>query len=561
MGNEPWWKHGVVYQIYPKSFRDGNGDGVGDLPGIIEKLDYLVWLGVDALWLSPVYPSPDYDNGYDVSDYDDIDPRYGTMEDFDRLIREAHARNLKVILDLVVNHTSDAHEWFQRSLAEKDGTRRDFYIWRNGKPDGSPPNNWGALFGGSAWTRPEGETQYYLHLFSPHQPDLNWDNANLREEIYAMMHRWLDRGVDGFRMDVISLIAKPDDLSDGEAGANGYYDPRSRIASNSKVHFYLKEMRQRALSGHDAMTVGEASAVTLAEARWFSNLDGSELDMVFQFEHMDLDGGESFKWSDSTIPLVGLKRVMAKWQQGLEGSGWNALFWNNHDQPRMLSRMGDEGELRETSAKMLATCLHMMKGTPFVYQGEELGMTNMHFTSADQLRDAESINAYRTYTQSGEISESDMMRFIRMKSRDNARTPMQWDATLGSGFTESVPWMEINPNHTDINAEEQLTRNDSVLAHYQKLIHLRHTYDVIAQGEFVPYAQDDPHIFAFLRKLSYESIFVCCNYTPKALLFEPPIEFTSEKTQVLLSNVLNSSYLTMHQLAPFEATVLILKEE
>ncbi|MPM21846.1 Oligo-1,6-glucosidase [bioreactor metagenome] len=561
MDEHRWWKEIVVYQIYPKSFCDSNGDGVGDLQGIIEKLDYLMWLGVGALWLSPIYPSPECDNGYDVSDYDAVDPHYGTMMDFDRLIREAHARNIKVIIDLVVNHTSEAHKWFRESCISKHSPKRDYYIWRDGKADGSPPNNWGALFGGAAWTRPEGGDQYCLNLFSPQQPDLNWSNPSLRKEIYAMMRRWLDRGVDGFRLDVISLIAKPEDISDGPVGPSGYFDPRRRIAANPQVHRYLREMRDRVLRGRDIVTVGEASAATLGDARLFSNPDGSELDMVFQFEHMDLDGGESFKWTERTIPLDGLKRVMAKWQHGLEGSGWNALFWSNHDQPRMLSRMGDEGELRETSAKMLATCLHMMKGTPFIYQGEELGMTNMRFSRPDQLRDTESINAYFKYTQNGEFSKSDMMRLISLKSRDNARTPMQWSATPGAGFTKSAPWMDINPNYTYINVAEQRSRSDSVLAYYRELIRLRQAYEVVAYGEFIPFAQDDPCVFAYVRKLPGQRLFVCCNYTKKTLRFMPPEEFVGTRARMLLTNVENSEYVTLHLLAAYEAVVLLANEE
>lgn len=561
MDERRWWKECVAYQIYPQSFYDSNGDGVGDIPGVIEKLDYLAWLGVDVLWISPFFPSPGFDNGYDISDYEGIDPRYGTMADFERLLNDAHARGLKVIIDLVVNHTSDEHPWFVESCASADNPKRAYYIWRSGREDGGLPNNWGALFGGPAWTRKQPGDSCYLHLFSPRQPDLNWDNPLLRKDVYAMMRRWLDKGVDGFRMDVISLIAKPDDFSDGPVGPSGYCDPRARIAANPRVHSYLREMNSEVLAGYDMMTVGEASATTLEEARHFSNPDGSELNMLFQFEHMDLDGGETFKWNDRTIPLAELKKVMVKWQQGLEKSGWNALFWNNHDQPRMLSRMGDEGKWREASAKMLAACLHMMKGTPFVLQGEELGMTNMHFTAPDQLRDSESINAYRRYTQNGDISVSDMLRYISLKGRDNARTPMQWSAAPGAGFTTAVPWMDINPNHSFVNAQEQLSRSDSVLAYYRELIRLRHQYAVVVYGEFAPFAQEDPQVFAYTRTLAGQSLFVCCNFTSQTLAFAPPEIFTGPQAQLLLTSTQTSTFTADKWLAPYEAVILLKEEE
>lgn len=561
MDERRWWKESVVYQIYPQSFCDGNGDGVGDIPGIISKLGYLASLGVDALWLSPFYPSPGYDNGYDISNYEAVDPRYGTMADFETFLQGAHTRGLKVIIDLVVNHTSSEHPWFKAALESKQHPKRDYYIWRDPAANGGPPNNWGALFGGPAWTLDDASGQYYLHLFSPQQPDLNWDNPVLREDIYAMMRRWLDKGVDGFRMDVISLIAKPDDFSDGPVGQSGYFDPRARIAANPELHSHLREMRQKALAGRDAMTVGEASATTLDEARQLTNPNGSELDMVFQFEHMDLDGGETFKWTDRTIPLPELKHVMTKWQQGLEGCGWNALFWNNHDQPRILSRLGHEGEWREASAKMLAICLHMMKGTPFVYQGEELGMTNMHFTTPEQLRDSESRNAYHRYTQDDSIAKKDMLHYISLKSRDNARTPMQWSAAPGAGFTTEVPWMALNPNHLHINAEEQLKREDSVLAFYKRLIRLRHSHEVIVYGRYLPHALEDPRSFSYFRVLGGQTLFVCCNFTADTIKFSLPAGFAGPHTQLLLSNQEHGTYMADGCLAPFEAVVLLKKEE
>jgi oligo-1,6-glucosidase len=545
----------VVYQIYPKSFHDSDGDGVGDLRGIIGKLDYLSQLGVDVLWLSPIFPSPGYDNGYDISDYDAIDPVYGSMDDFDELLTRAHALGLRVLLDMVVNHSSSRHPWF--TDARCGGPGRDYYIWRDGRgPRGeAPPNNWGALFGGPAWTREGPNGQYYLHLFSPEQPDLNWRSDALRRELYAMMRRWLARGVDGFRLDVVSLISKPDDYSDGPVGPSGYFDPRPRIANGPRVHEYLRELRARALAGYDTMTVGEASAVTLDEARRYTDPDGNELDMVFQFEHMDLDGGETFKWNDRVIPLPALKRVIAKWQLGMEGRGWNALFWNNHDQPRMLSRLGDEGAHRERSAKLLATCLHMLKGTPFIYQGEELGMTNMRFTSPEQLRDAESIDAYRRHTASGAFTREEMLRYISLKSRDNARTPMQWEAGEGAGFTAGRPWMDINPNHRHINAAEQIPRRNSVLAHYRALIALRRRHDIIVYGTYAPLALDDEHIFAYTRSLGGQTLLVCCNFSAQARRFAPPPALRN--AVCLLTNVDDSLYTKTGELAPYEAVILL----
>jgi oligo-1,6-glucosidase len=544
MVKRSWRRESIVYQIYPKSFCDSDGDGIGDLRGIIGKLDYLRSLGVDVLWLSPIYPSPGFDNGYDVSDYDGIDPVYGTMEDFDELVEQAHSRGLKIIMDLIVNHTSDLHTWF----AEK----RDFYIWREGK-NGGPPNNWGALFGGSAWTRDEGTGLYYLHLFSPRQPDLNWENPELRSEIYAMMRRWLSRGIDGFRMDVISLISKPREFTDGEVATSGYAD-RREVSNGPRVHEYLAEMRREALAGFDVMTVGEAAGVTLEEAQRYTNSDGTELDMVFQFEHMDLDGGESFKWNDRKIPLAELKRVMEKWQLGLEASGSNALFWNNHDQPRMVSRLGDEGDLRETSAKMLAACLHMLKGTPFIYQGEELGMTNMPFASLEQLRDLESINAYEEYTRDGRFTKDEMMNFIRLKGRDNARTPMQWNANVGAGFTEGSPWIDINPNHAYINAAEQESRPDSVLNYYRKLCALRKEHDVIIYGTYVPAETGDLPLFAYIRRGKEEEIFVCCNFSNNAA--ELPLPKGFSYGEMLLCNIPHSEFLSQGRLAPYEAVII-----
>ncbi|MCC8023573.1 MAG: alpha-glucosidase [Clostridiales bacterium] len=549
-----WWKESVVYQIYPKSFCDTSGSGTGDLAGITGKVDYLIWLGVDVLWLSPIYPSPDCDNGYDISDYEDIDPRYGNMADFDTLLAEAHRRDLRVVMDLVVNHSSDQHPWFLASRSGRDNPLRDFYIWRDGR-GGGPPNNWGSLFGGPAWTLDLATGQYYLHLFSPGQPDLNWQNPALRQEIYGMMRRWLERGVDGFRMDVLSLISKPDGLPDAPIGPNGFGDYRPLVSNGPRVHDYLREMRREVLSRYDIMSVGEASGVTLEEARRYAGRDGKELDIVFQFEHMNLDGGETFKWNDQKIPLPALKQVLDKWQAGMEGRGWNTLFWCNHDQPRIVSRLGDEGAWRERSAKMLATCLHLMKGTPFVYQGEEIGMTNMPFSDPGQLRDLESLDAYHTYTANGRFTPEEMLRYIRLKSRDNARTPMQWNSGPNAGFSGGKPWMEVNPNYQTIHVEEQRARPDSVLAHYRRLIRLRRENPIAVYGTYAPVSPEDHRVYAYTRTLGDLIWLVVCNFTSESVSFSPPAAFASG-AEIVLSNLTESHYITTHRLAPYEATVL-----
>jgi oligo-1,6-glucosidase len=549
----------VVYQIYPKSYCDSDGDGVGDINGIRSKLDYIEWLGADAVWLSPINESPDFDNGYDISDYDAIDTRFGTMDEFRALVREAHERSIRVIMDLVVNHTSDMHPWFVESRTSRDSAKRDYYIWRDGER-GSAPNNWSALFGGGAWTWDEGRGAYYLHLFSPRQPDLNWENAELREEIYAMMRRYLELGVDGFRMDVISLLAKPEGLPDAPCASVGceLADPRRMIAANPRVHDYLREMRRLVLDGVDALSVGEASGISIEDAAKFAPVDGSELDMVFQFDHMDLDGGESFKWNDRRIPVAAFKRTLSEGQTKLEGRAWNALFFSNHDQPRMLSRLGDEGALREKSAKMLALCMFSLKGTPFVYQGEEIGMLNMPFEGPRQLRDPESIDAYAHYVGAGVFSHEEMMRYIRLKSRDNARTPMQWDASAGAGFTAGEPWMDINPNHTEINVTEQLARGNSVASFYRELAALRKSNAVLVYGEYAPVMLEHPDVFAFTRTLHGEEGLLCvCNFRGSAVDFPVSggMETKLADATILITNEQGSDYPQSGRLQPFEATL------
>ena len=548
-----WWKEAVVYQIYPRSFCDSNGDGIGDLNGITSKLDYLKELGIDVIWLSPVYKSPNDDNGYDISDYEDIMTEFGTMDDFDKMLAAAHERGIKIVMDLVVNHTSDEHPWFVESRSSKDNEKRDYYIWKEGK-DGKEPTNWGSAFSGPAWKYDEKTDMYYLHLFSVKQPDLNWENPKVRKEVFDMMTRWCEKGIDGFRMDVISLISKPEGYPD--AKVVGLYGDMGICANGPKVHDYLKEMNEKVLSKFDIMTVGETAGVTLEEAKKYANTDGSELNMVFQFEHMDLDGGEKFKWSTQPMPLVPLKENLSKWQKGLDGVAWNSLYFCNHDQPRIVSRLGDESDAyRELSAKCIATCLHMMQGTPYVYQGEELGMTNTVFNSVDDFRDLESVNAYRELVESGLYTDEDMFPKIAHKSRDNARTPMQWDASENSGFTTGTPWIAVNPNYKKINVADQLKREDSVFHYYQKLIRLRKENEIIVYGNYELLLPDDENIFAYIRTLDNQKLLVVCNFSKS----EQKFDFSGyENAKVLISNY-NRDAREDGILKPYEATVLLLE--
>ncbi len=553
--DKAWWKESVVYQIYPRSFCDSNGDGIGDLNGIISKLEYLKELGVDVIWLSPVYQSPNDDNGYDISDYKAIMTEFGTMEDYDRMLARAHELGIKIMMDLVVNHTSDEHAWFVESRKSKESPYRDYYIWRDEK-DGKEPNNWGGCFGGSAWKYDEGTGQFYLHLFSPKQPDLNWENPQVRKEVFNMMTWWCDKGIDGFRMDVISLISKRPGLPDGPAGKSGYGDPG--CANGPHVHEYLQEMNQEVLSKYDLITVGECSGVTVEEAKKYASVEGKELNMVFQFEHMDLDGGESFKWNHKKIRLTELKKVMSKWQTELYGKAWNSLYWCNHDQPRMLSRIGnDSGKYREVCAKMLGTCLHMMQGTPYIYQGEELGMTNYPFTSLEEFRDIESINAYHELTEKGVVSKEDMFDYISYKGRDNSRTPMQWDESPQAGFTSGTPWIAVNPNYKEINAAEQMSREDSVFRYYQKLIKLRKEHEIIVYGDYTLLLPDSEEIYAYVRSCKKQKLLVVCCFTKKETVYELPQEFSRQSGKVLVSNYGRRSVEETLILAPYEAAAIL----
>lgn len=530
-----WWQSSVVYQIYPRSFQDSDGDGIGDIPGITSRLEYIKELGADVIWLSPVYQSPNDDNGYDISDYRAIMTEFGTMADFDAMLEKAHKLGLKIVMDLVVNHTSDEHAWFMDSRSSKDSPYRDYYIWKEGKEDGSAPTNMGSAFGGSAWELDEKTGMYYMHLFTKKQPDLNWDNPKVRDEVFDMMTWWLDKGIDGFRMDVISLISKDPAFPDYPADATGYSHHRY-VANGPREHEYLQEMNRRVLSGYDIITVGETAGVTLEEAKKYANLDGSELNMVFQFEHMYVDSDPvTDKWTDARLELPKLKEVMSRWQTGLDGVAWNSLYWDNHDQPRIVSRWGNDApKWRALSAKMLALCLHMMQGTPYIYQGEELGMTNYPWKSVDEFQDIDSWNNYNELVGKGLMTPEDGFRALCARSRDNARTPMQWDDTPNAGFSTGKPWMAVNPNYTEINAAAQVGDPDSVFAFYRELIRLRKEMDVIVYGSYQLLCPDDPDLYVYTRTLGQDKLLVVCNFSENERSFALPEAFAGGK--ILISN-------------------------
>ena len=562
--NGHWWQKSVVYQIYPRSFMDSNGDGIGDLQGIIGKLDYLRNLGVDVIWLSPFYASPNADNGYDISDYQKIMEEFGTMDDFDELLKEAHQRNLKIIIDMVVNHSSDEHEWFKKSKAGIE-PYRNYYIWRKGV-DGKEPNNWRSNFSGSAWTYSEERQEYYLHLFHKKQPELNWQCAELRNEIYRMMNWWLDKGVDGFRLDVINYIGKNPEFPDGVIGKDGLGDFVPYAVNLPISHDYIKEMNSQVWHNREGiLTVGETPFASTDDAAQYSCLDNTELNMVFQFEHMDLDNAEDgSKWSDRRIPLLELKRSFSNWQRKLYGKAWNSLYWCNHDQPRVVSRLGNDTD--ETwwnkSAKMLATCLHFMQGTPYVYQGEELGMTNYPFSDIRDFRDVESINAYHEYTEILHVDNDKMISYLRNKSRDNARTPMQWDETDEAGFTTGVPWMPVNPNYKRINAAAQIGDEDSVYNYYRKLISLRKEYPIIVNGDFELVGENNADVFAYLRHWKDQILWVACNFTDRMQKIVSPSSNRAEyrKWHVICDNYSPSGYpfeKGQIELRPYEAVAIL----
>jgi oligo-1,6-glucosidase len=518
---DSWWKKSVVYQIYPRSFADADGDGMGDLRGIIDHLDHLAELGVDVLWLSPVYPSPQDDNGYDISDYQDIEPLFGDLATFDELLAGAHERGMKIIMDLVVNHSSDEHQWFLESRSAKDNPKRDWYWWRPARPGmepgtpGAEPTNWGSVFGGSSWEFDEKTGEYYLHLFSTKQPDLNWENPEVRRAVHAMMRWWLDRGVDGFRMDVINMISKDLTLPDGRMNAgSAYADGSAAFIGGPRLHEFLQEMHREVFEGRDGLlTVGEMPGVTVDEAILHTDPERREVDMVFQFDHVWVDRGPD-PWRLVPLRLTQLKAILGRWQAGLAEAGWNSLYWNNHDQPRVVSRYGDDSPAhRVASAKMLGTVLHLHRGTPYVYQGEELGMTNYPFGGIGEFRDIEALGQYRQAVELEGRTPEEVLTVLRARGRDNARTPMQWDDSRNAGFSAGTPWLPVNPNHREINAKAQRADPDSVFHYYRRLIELRKTEPAVAGGDFTMLLPDDERLYAFTRRLGGTELLVIGNFS------------------------------------------------
>lgn len=546
-----WWKKSVVYQIYVKSFQDSNNDGIGDLQGIISRLDYLKKLGVDVLWLTPIYKSPNDDNGYDISDYYQIQPEFGTMDDFEELLEKAHQRQIKIILDVVFNHTSDEHHWFKESQSSKENCYRDYYIWKEPK-EGDVPNNWTSCFQGSAWEFDENTKEYYLHLFSKKQPDLNWQNPKVRQECYDIMNYWVDKGVDGFRLDVINVISKDESQYYVDSSVKGH----KVCANGPHVHEYIQEMNQKVFSRKELLTVGETPAVTIEDGKKYAPLDNSELSMIFQFELMDVDGGETNKWSDQRFVLKDLKQIMSRWQEGMYQKAWNSLFWNNHDQPRCVSRFGDTSTAfyHEKSAKMLAICLHMMQGTPYIYQGEELGMTNVPFKSLSDYRDIETYNSYKQLVEiEKKVTHEDMLRYMLKSSRDHARTPMQWNKDKNAGFSNQTPWIMVNPNYLTINAEDEINNSNSIFYTYQKLIQLRKTYEIITLGKYELMMKDNENIYAYKRLYKDEEMIVYCNFSNQEVVYDSSI-LNDEK--ILIQNY------EKHQkgtLKPYESIVFYQK--
>ncbi|MBD8067657.1 glycoside hydrolase family 13 protein [Bacillus sp. PS06] len=554
-----WWKESVIYQIYPRSFNDSNGDGIGDLKGITEKLDYLKELGIDVIWLSPVYKSPNDDNGYDISDYQDIMDEFGTMQDWEELLAEMHKRGMKLIMDLVVNHSSDEHAWFVESKKSKDNPYRDYYIWRPGK-DGKEPNNWTSAFSGPAWQYDETTGEYFLHIFSKKQPDLNWENPKLRKEVYDMMTWWLDKGIDGFRMDVINFISKVDGLPDATNVPEGEYGwGGEHFMNGPRIHEFLHEMNKEVLSKYDIMTVGEMPGATVDDAKLYTDEEREELNMVFTFEHVDLDSGPNGKWDLKPLNLVDLKQNLTKWQKGLEGKGWNSLYLNNHDQPRMVSRFGNDTTYRVESAKMLATFLHMLQGTPYVYQGEELGMTNIRFDSIDEYKDIEIHNMYKEKVIEGNEDHAKVMESIYVKGRDNARTPVQWDDSEHAGFTTGEPWIKVNPNYKEINAKQAVSDPNSVYNYYKQLIKLRKNHEIIVYGAYDLILEDHPQIYAYTRSYNGEKLLIVTNFSDQELTFKKPeeVEFTANELLIGNYDVDSAEDAASFTLRPYEARVYI----
>ncbi|MET1247395.1 MULTISPECIES: glycoside hydrolase family 13 protein [Sporolactobacillus] len=554
-----WWKKSVVYQVYPQSFKDTTGSGMGDLNGIIEKLPYLADLGIDVIWLNPIYQSPLVDNGYDISDYFKINPEYGTIDDFKQLLKEAHRLGIRIIMDLVVNHTSDQHEWFKKSCASRENAYADFYIWKDPKADGSPPTNWGSTFGGPAWTYVESRGQYYLHLFAKEQPDLNWENPKVRETIYDMMKFWFELGIDGFRMDVISLISKRQDWPDAPNDAvytKSYYIGAS---NGPRVHEFLHEMNQKVLSQYNVMTVGETANTNSDQAILYTDPKREELNMVFHFDHMHLDYGPYGKFSDVRFKMSDLRDVMTEWQSKLEGRGWNSLYWSNHDQPRAVTRFGNDTKYRVESAKMLGTLLHMMKGTPYIYQGEELGMRNVRFDSLDRYKDIETIGVKNDFEAKG-LPESYIQKSIFLKSRDNARTPMPWNGREKSGFTTGTPWINFSPDNETINVENCLEDKDSVYYHYKALIRLRKELPIVVDGTYELINPTDSDVYGYMRRLERQKLVVICSFSEHKVNYLLPEELKRDAGKLLLSNYQDTKKeLGNLELRPYEAVIYLIE--
>lgn len=547
-----WWKEAVVYQIYPRSFQDSNGDGIGDLQGVIRRLDYLKELGIDVIWMSPCYKSPNDDNGYDISDYRDIMDEFGTMEDFKELLSEIHKKGMKLVMDLVVNHTSDEHPWFMESRKSKDNPYRDYYIWRDPK-DGKEPNNWISYFSGPAWELDEETGQYYLHLFTKKQPDLNWENEKVRQEVYDMMRFWLDMGCDGFRMDVANLYSKVPGLPDGK-GTTGRIGAEN-YQNGPRIHEFFREMNKEVLSHYDIMTVGEMSDVPIEEALRYAGNDSQELNMVFQFEHNRLDMPNGERWAYRKVPLPELKEVMTKWQVGMDGKAWNSLYWTNHDQPRTVSRRGNDQEYRKESQKMLYTMLMTMQGTPYIYQGEEIGMTNVAFDSIDDYDDVEIHNCWKERVIDGNDDPEKLLDGIRYRARDNARTPMQWDDTENAGFTTGTPWLKVNPNYKEINVKKDLEDGQSIYRYMQSLIRMRKANEITVYGDFKEYEPDNTQLYIYERNWEDEQMFVVLNFSEEKAMFRLPEEWSGKETELLISNYPEERPLSDLELLPYEAVV------
>ncbi|MBW3694326.1 alpha,alpha-phosphotrehalase [Vibrio sp. T187] len=550
-----WWKTATIYQIYPKSFCDSGSQGSGDIKGIISKLDYLKTLGVDAIWLTPVYQSPMIDNGYDISDYYAINPEFGTMADFDLLLAEAHQRGIRIVMDIVVNHTSTQHEWFQSALGDKQSPYRDYYIWKD-PVDGDAPTNWQSKFGGNAWELDQATGQYYLHLFAKEQADLNWENPKVRDEVKEIISYWAEKGVDGFRLDVINLISKQQDYANDDIG-----DGRRFYTDGPRVHEYLQEISEAVFQKYGSVTVGEMSSTTLEHCQQYSNLDNSELSMVFNFHHLKVDYTNGEKWTNAPFDFLQLKSIFNHWQTGLNGKGWGALFWCNHDQPRVVSRLGDDKQYRVESAKMLAASVHMMQGTPYIYQGEEIGMTNPGYTNIEQYRDVESTNMYQLMVNEQGTSHQEMMDILSQKSRDNSRTPMQWNSSAFAGFSKEQPWLDVAANYKEINAEQAVQDDDSVFHFYKRLIELRKEVAVITDGDYTDLLPEHEAVFAYQRQTATQTLICLNNYYADECSVELPAGINLIRAKLLLGNYAESEMPVSTQitLRPYETKILLIE--